>query len=191
LRYKKLIIAAIVVVIVIILPLLISRFHIGDECHFNDNLIGSAYSKSCFSSDSSRLLTFKGKAYIHKTGRYISDVYEYPVYAISHFSEQVTDQPLLSFEKTAYQGNLNIFRILDVLLIPKLQSSEVFMYGHYVCKMNGEFDDEIIAIAKNEEIKELKKIVKSWRVNKLSEKFESISVRGISCEQDCVGAECD
>ncbi len=75
--------------------------------------------------------------------------------------------------------------------MPNIQRSQILMYGDNICKVNGVFDDEVIAIAKNENMKELRKISHAWRANKRSGKIEAISASGISCEQDCFGDECD
>ena len=65
------------------------------------------------------------------------------------------------------------------------------MYGVVGCELNGKFDSKIIAIAKYEEVHELTKIIKAWRANTTKGKFEEISIAGITCEQLCVGDECD
>jgi hypothetical protein len=80
---------------------------------------------------------------------------------------------------------------LDILNIPALRKSERMMHGMHICKMKGNFDNEILAIAKDEDVQELTNIVKAWRANAAKGKFEEISIAGITCEQECVGNECD
>ena len=139
-----------------------------------------------------RTFNFLGASYSSMGGVAISDVYVNPSFSIQIFQKQSTDDYLLLFNKTiGRDGNHAIFRVLDILNIPALKKSERLMHGMNVCKMNGNFDHEIIAIAKDEEVRELTNIVKAWRANTVNEKYEEMSIAGITCEQECVGSECD
>ena len=78
--------------------------------------------------------------------------------------------------------------VLDVLKLAKLKNEEGLFSG--ACKLNNIRDSEIIAVAKMENVRELRTIIKAWRANRQGGKFESISVSNLSCEQECVGDEC-
>jgi hypothetical protein len=187
---------------VIVLALIVGIIAFGPEyklrlqarrCTFNDNLVGSIYSGNCMlpSGPMSKTFTFLGTSYSNMGGSAISDVYVEPSYGIQRFQKQNTDEYLLFYDKIiGRDGSHAIFLVLDILKTPVIKKSEKLMYGKNVCKFNGNFDNEILAIAKDEEVHELANIVKAWRANTANGKFEEISVTGILCEQECVGNEC-
>ncbi len=108
-KIKIVILFLIVIVILILFP---RRFPIGNKCQLNEDLIDSVHAENCFSSDGNQLITYKNKTYIHLSGRYISDVTEKPVYAIRHFNDQASKQPMLIFEKTIDQSENTLFKLL-------------------------------------------------------------------------------
>jgi hypothetical protein len=163
------------------------------RCTFNDNLVGSIYSGNCMlpSGPMGKTFTFLGTSYSNMGGSAISDVYVEPSYGIERFQKLNSDAHLLFFNKTiGHDSNHAIFLVLDILKTPAVNSSERLMYGKDVCKFNGQYDNEIVAIVKDEEVHDLSNIVKAWRANIAKGKFEEISHAGITCEQFCIGDEC-
>ncbi len=187
---------------VVVLSLIVAIIAFGPEyklqlqarrCIFSDNLVGSIYAGSCMGpiGPTSKTFNFFGTSYLNMGWCAVSDVYIEPSYSIQLFQKQNTNEYLLFFDKTLGSQGSAIFFVLDILKTPSLENAERLMYGTRVCKLKGNFDNEIVAIAKDEEVRELVHIVKAWRANAANGKFEEISAMGISCEQECVGTECD
>lgn len=188
-----LVILVFIVVILVFGPAFRLRY-LARRCHFKDNLIGSIYSGNCTLplGPRGKTFTFLGSSYLNRGGSIISSGYFEPKYSIARFQKKNTDEYLLFLDKTiGRDGSHAIFLVLDILKTPVIKSSEQLMYGMNVCKFKGKFDNEIIAIAKYEEVHELVNIIKAWRANTAKGKFEEILITGITCQQDCVGGECD
>jgi hypothetical protein len=162
------------------------------QCIFTDKIINSVYSGNCMipMGPSGRTFKFLETDYNNMGGSAISDVKVEPSFSINLFQEKNSKKNLLLFNKTIGRDGVHaIFLVLDIVQIPMLQPSKRLMWGD--CKLNGIHNSEILAVAKQEDIKELKTIFKAWRANKQSGKFEPMSVENVSCEQECVGDECD
>lgn len=77
-------------------------------------------------------------------------------------------------------------RVVDVLKLPTTKKNETVVAGQ--CFFNGKQDGEIIAIAVYVEDAEFfTKIIKAWRANTTTEKFEEISIKGIKCANEGFG----
>jgi hypothetical protein len=185
----------------VILTLIVAIIAFGPEyklqmqarsCTFSDNVVGSIYAGSCMGplGPTSKTFTFFGTSYSNMGGCLISDVNVEPSYRIHRFQKKNTSESLLLFDKAIGAPGSSIFIVLDILKTSAINKSEKLMYGSNVCKLNGNLDSEILAIAKDEEVQELVHIIKAWRANAISGKFEEISIAGISCEQECVGDGC-
>lgn len=193
---------SLLILTVVILALIVIIIAFGPEyklqlearrCTFSENLVGSIYAGSCMGplGPVGKTFTFFGTSYSNLGGCAISDVYVEPSYSIQRFQKQNTNEYLLFFDKAIGPQGSSIFLVLDIFKTPSIKKSEKLMYGMNVCKLKGNFDNEILAIAKDEEVQELVHIIKAWRANTVNGKFEEISVAGISCEQECVGDGCD
>jgi hypothetical protein len=74
------------------------------------------------------------------------------------------------------------WEILDVLVIPQISRNQVFTTSY--CFIGKEYEPEVFAIFDNQDKEYLTRARRAWKANRLSGKFEDISVRGVKCENE-------
>jgi hypothetical protein len=72
------------------------------------------------------------------------------------------------------------YQVVDVLNLPTITNAVQLTHGGQ-CSRNGVTDPELITIARYEDTSELRQILRAWRANRRSGKFEVASVRNIVC----------
>jgi hypothetical protein len=72
------------------------------------------------------------------------------------------------------------YQVIDVLNLPTITNSVQLTHGGQ-CERNGVTDPELITIARYQDTAELRQILRAWRANRRSGKFEVASVRNIVC----------
>ena len=92
------------------------------------------------------------------------------------------DQEFLWFSKAFTQSKNSVLsrQVIDVMPMPKYGDGKAFVT--LFCRLNDEEDREIFAVCKDDGSQYFTHILKAWRANKTTEKFESISTKGIVCE---------
>jgi hypothetical protein len=78
------------------------------------------------------------------------------------------------------------YQIVDVLNLPTLSKSVQLTHGGQ-CERNGVVDPELVTIARYEDTAQLRQIVRAWRANRRSGRFEVVSVRNIVCSNRGLG----
>ena len=73
------------------------------------------------------------------------------------------------------------FQVVDSTSFPALTKSQALI-GYGFCKRNGKSEPNLVAIAQPSETEFWTKIDRAWRANQSKEKLESISTKGIVCE---------
>ena len=73
-------------------------------------------------------------------------------------------------------------RILDTLHIGKLNDNEILTFA--LCRLNAERDCEIIAVAIREDKEFYDNIVRAWRANTDTGRFEKIDIEGVDCQNE-------
>ena len=68
------------------------------------------------------------------------------------------------------------FQVLDVLVLPKIRSGQVLIFGTCLFKGDNRYDPEIIGIGDDNGSPSVRRIRVAWRANRTTQKFESISV---------------
>ncbi|MFD0992992.1 hypothetical protein [Tenacibaculum geojense] len=102
--------------------------------------------------------------------------------SVFHVKEGIPSYIL--FEESL-SSEVNKFKILDVLDLTKeeILKDESYSLNHHFCYKNGKSDEEIVAIAKEDEEEEFfTEIYKAWRADCKKEKFIEIPVEGIKVE---------
>ncbi len=76
-----------------------------------------------------------------------------------------------------------LWQIEDVLPLPRVDQGEVVLYT--LCGQSGQYNPEIVAIAKDEENKEfLTTVRRAWQGNRSTGKFHEIATAGIACDKE-------
>jgi len=76
-----------------------------------------------------------------------------------------------------------LWHIEDVLPLPPVRRGDVLLFAK--CGQAGEYNSEIVAIAKDEEAEELlTNVRRAWRGSRSTGKFDEIATAGIECEKE-------
>ncbi len=73
-----------------------------------------------------------------------------------------------------------ILEVLDVLELPLIEENQTYVPGG--CLSNGVSDSQVFAIALDEDKEFYSKLLKVWRANVKTGKFEEISSKSVECE---------
>lgn len=106
-------------------------------------------------------------------------------YGVSRFSKG--GKFMLWLEKIVDRDERGVpeWEVKDVLVFNKLKKNQVFLYSYSSpCSINGEEDLDLVVMAEEQPKKLAYKILKAWRANVQTEKFEEISTDAIVCEYD-------
>jgi hypothetical protein len=116
--------------------------------------------------------------YKEETG-YVMGYLEGDEYIIDHISGD--NLQMLWFCKLTSRDTEGrpFLKILDILILPTIEKNEELLMG--TCKYNEEMDPEIVAIVKFNESEVKSDVIKAWRANRNSRKFEVIPVTNITC----------
>lgn len=74
-----------------------------------------------------------------------------------------------------------IWRVIDVLELPAISQSQDLTSSRF-CTQNGKKNRDLIAIVEATDTEYRTQIHRAWRTNRATGKFESISTRGIVCQ---------
>jgi hypothetical protein len=87
---------------------------------------------------------------------------------------------VVSFEKIEQNGNDFNRILLDICEITDVKQNQYLSYG---CRINGQSDSEILALyeSNGEDVEYFTKIIKAWRANRKTGKFDEIDINGIDC----------
>ncbi len=94
---------------------------------------------------------------------------------------------ILVFERIIPDGIKVRFKLLDTLHIGRLTQRRAVI--PVLCDLNKKNDSEIVALVIMDDNEYFTKVIKAWRANKRTNRFERISTKGISCLNDGYGAE--
>lgn len=88
---------------------------------------------------------------------------------------------ILLFEKDLLinNGSTVRYKLLDTLNIGVLKKPYAIVYSS--CRISRKNNSEIVALVKGENKEYFTKILKTWKANKKTERFEKISTKGIDC----------
>ncbi len=106
-------------------------------------------------------------------------------YGVSRFSKG--GKFMLWLEKIVDRDQTGVpeWEVKDVLVFEAARKNRLFLYSYSSpCTSNGEEDLDLIVMAEKEAKKRAYRILKAWRANVESEKFEALSTDGISCRYD-------
>jgi hypothetical protein len=75
--------------------------------------------------------------------------------------------------------------VLDVLEFGALRKNQEFLFSYSsTCTIDGEGDQDLIVFAEQNTKTKKYKVLKAWRANVETEKFEKLSIKGIRCEAE-------
>jgi hypothetical protein len=108
-------------------------------------------------------------------------------FAIEQFKNEDDDIILVFVEFVQHdeKGRNPNRKILDTINIGKMKDIEFLTIGS--CRLNAEQDCEIIAVVVFENKKYLHNIVRAWRANTNTGRFEVVDVEGIDCKNEGYG----
>ncbi|RYE17666.1 MAG: hypothetical protein EOP45_15415 [Sphingobacteriaceae bacterium] len=88
---------------------------------------------------------------------------------------------ILLFEKILQIGDGSTvkYKLLDTLNIGLLKKPYTIAYS--ACRISRKNDSEIVALVKGEYKEYFTKILKAWRANKKTKRFEKTSIKGVDC----------
>jgi hypothetical protein len=104
-------------------------------------------------------------------------------YGVSRFSKG--NEFMLWLEKIVDRDEAGVpeWEVKDALVFETLRKNQVFLYSYSSpCTIGGEADLDLIVMAEKQTKKRAYRILKAWRANVETEKFEEISSEAIACE---------
>jgi hypothetical protein len=121
-----------------------------------------------------------------KGGTMIGDPFKSTVYSVALMSNEGSQMLWLESSSSRNIKGEVIWEVLDVMAAPNYGKDETMVIG--LCKIDDRPDPEVLAVVKYEQDKEhFNKIIKAWRANRAKGKFESITIKGISCSNESYG----
>jgi len=106
-------------------------------------------------------------------------------YGVSRFSMGSTF--MLWFEKIIDRDETGVpdWEVKDVLIFEKLKKNQVFLFSHSsTCSIDGNEDLDMIVMAEEQTKKRAYRILKAWRANVETEKFEELAASSIACKYE-------
>ncbi len=100
-----------------------------------------------------------------------------PGYDIVSYTIRLKQMLWLEKNSKDSKGNIIDNKILDIIISPE-KNNYSFCYS---CLLNGKYNKYIVTITKKEGTSFISKPIYAWRINLTTEKFEKISIEGISC----------
>jgi hypothetical protein len=106
-------------------------------------------------------------------------------YGVSRFSKG--NKFMLWLEKIVERDEAGVpeWEVKDVLVFETLRKNQAFLYSYSSpCTIDGEADLDMIVMAEKQTKKRAYQVLKAWRANVETEKFEEIPAGAIACEYD-------
>jgi hypothetical protein len=101
-------------------------------------------------------------------------------YGLSSYKKGPID--LIAFERVIRQANGETkYSLIDILEINDRGKNQYIICG--LCRLNEKTDKDIVAVYqdKNSDVQFYTKIIKAWKANRKTGKFEQIDTKGIDC----------
>jgi len=132
-----------------------------------NGIFGSLY------SEIADLNQFKG--YTEQEGSLIEPTH--PNYGLSRIAKG--GYQIIAFEKVVPHGNKPNFMLLDTIHIGRLKPHQGVILTE--CRLYRRSIIEIVALVKMDNAPYFKKVIKAWKANTKTNRFEQISTIGIDC----------
>ena len=104
-------------------------------------------------------------------------------YGVTRFKKN--KKYMLWFEKIISRNKAGVPRweVRDVLQFEKLDKNHEFFYSYSSpCRLNGEYNLDLIVMAKTSPRSKRKTILKAWLADVSTERFKSVSIKNVSCK---------
>jgi len=109
-------------------------------------------------------------------------------YSFQHVCKGLVHELWLQRVQTRDESGNPIWSTLAKLMVPRVRKDEVLVFGHWsTCERGSAADPAIVAIVKNTEGPRFTVIVRAWRANGPTSKFDEIPTIGIVCQNDSYG----
>jgi hypothetical protein len=129
------------------------------------------------------LKQFKG--YTEQEGDLMEPINLTSNYGLSRIAKK--GYQIIAFEKVIPHGNKPDFMLLDTIRIGHIKPGQGVILTH--CRLNGRDVAGILALVKMDDNQYFKKVIKAWKANTKTNRFEPISTTGIDCLNDGYGAD--
>lgn len=104
-------------------------------------------------------------------------------YAVSHMKKGKTDMLWLAKITSRNAKGIPKWQVKDVLVLPALKKNQEILQGFtFPCTINDEEDLNLIVLADYLAKSKTYKVKKAWQANTRTNKIQTISIEGISCE---------
>lgn len=106
-------------------------------------------------------------------------------YGLAHYGKE--NSQIIIFETVRTVQSKGVYTLIDGLVVNDLDTNEVLLYGQ--CSLNGENDTFIVAVILDdvEDEEDYTNIVRAWRANPSTKRFEAIETESISCFNEGFG----
>lgn len=106
-------------------------------------------------------------------------------YGFAHYGKE--NSQIIIFETVRTVQSKGVYTLIDGLVVTDLDSNEVLMYGQ--CSLYGEDDSFIVAVILDdvEDEEDYTNILRAWRANPNTKRFEVIETKSISCVNEGFG----
>lgn len=103
-----------------------------------------------------------------------------PKHGILHLRDKKSNLIILKSITLDSKNENRLFKILDTLIIPNLNKSELITIGY--CQINQNNDENLIAIVDKSDSLKIQNIRKVWTANTITNKIEVVNnLNGINC----------
>lgn len=121
------------------------------------------------------------KGWIEESGSCLGNDCDYNIGVLKKGNEQV----MYFGQESDNQTNPPSWLILDQMPYPVTPANFAVLYGE--CQLNGKPDPSIIAVVKTTDTEWFESIRFAYKANTTTEQFETISIKGIRCENTGYG----
>ena len=109
-------------------------------------------------------------------------------YALKHVCKGPVHELWLNRVQRRDESGIPVWSTLAKLTVPQVRKDEVLVFGHWsTCERGSAADPAIVAIVKNTEGPRFTAIVRAWRANGPTSRFDAIPTVGIVCQNDGYG----
>ncbi|CAN5633612.1 hypothetical protein BH24ACI2_BH24ACI2_04830 [soil metagenome] len=103
-------------------------------------------------------------------------------YAIGRFSKGKTQMLWLELATGENETGVTGWEVKDVLIFPNFTKNQELLFTAETCTINGKRDEKLVVFADFLQTKKKYIVRKAWRTNLKTEKFETVSIKGVRCE---------